>query len=355
MNDFVSDLTIFEDGTGPALYAGGIFTTAGDISANKIAKWNGSSWSALGSGLGSGANALVNALAVFDDGDGPALYAGGNFSTAGGVPSSHIAKWQVTCPPIVPTADSSGIDKARFISMTIPGSPTAAAGETALRVTFTSLHHVLPPYTDATPVPFTLFEGKSMWVGPPAQYIESESTLTPFLASHLQCAPHYQDWSTVGLLAVTGEAIVPSSIYNVENVSFACQNQETTAPCVTGGANVSADLTIKTSRSGDVVATFQDPNAAASQPDFDDIGALVNKFKSLLGAPIKAHAKLYGVDARGLMDLSPDVGFDDISLDVDAFKGKPYPYKPGKCTGAPATACKDNTDCVGTDPCILCP
>jgi hypothetical protein len=81
----------------------------------------------------------------------------------------------------------------------------------------------------------------------------------------------------------------------------------------------------------------------------------VNKFKSLVGAPIKAHAKLYGVDARGLIDITSDVGFDDISLDVDAFKGVPYPYKPGKCTGNPATACKDNTDCGANGPCILCP
>ena len=33
------------------LYAGGDFTTAGGVSANRIAKWDGSSWSALGSGM----------------------------------------------------------------------------------------------------------------------------------------------------------------------------------------------------------------------------------------------------------------------------------------------------------------
>jgi hypothetical protein len=70
---------------------------------------------------------------------------------------------------------------------------------------------------------------------------------------------------------------------------------------------------------------FQDPDLPASQPDFDDIGALVNKFKSLLGAPIRSRSKLASVDARGLMDITPDVGFDDISQDVDAFKGVPIP------------------------------
>ena len=51
MNNTVRALTVFDDGSGPALYAGGAFTTAGGVAANHIAKWNGSSWSALGSGM----------------------------------------------------------------------------------------------------------------------------------------------------------------------------------------------------------------------------------------------------------------------------------------------------------------
>jgi hypothetical protein len=38
-------------------------------------------------------NAEVNALASFDDGSGPALGAGGSFNMAGPWPSSGIAKW----------------------------------------------------------------------------------------------------------------------------------------------------------------------------------------------------------------------------------------------------------------------
>ena len=37
--------------SGSTLYAGGDFTTAGGAPANNIAAWNGSSWSALGSGM----------------------------------------------------------------------------------------------------------------------------------------------------------------------------------------------------------------------------------------------------------------------------------------------------------------
>ncbi|MBI3836282.1 MAG: hypothetical protein HY287_18340, partial [Planctomycetes bacterium] len=89
MDGTVNALTVFNDGTGAALYAGGSFTTAGGVSASRIARWNGSTWSALGSGM----NNTVNSLAVFDDGSGSALYAGGSFTTAGGVTANRIAKW----------------------------------------------------------------------------------------------------------------------------------------------------------------------------------------------------------------------------------------------------------------------
>jgi len=73
------------DGSGN-VYAGGGFTTAGGVAANNIAKWNGSNWSSLGTGM----NNAVYALAV--DGSGN-VYAGGIFSTTGGVAANGIAKW----------------------------------------------------------------------------------------------------------------------------------------------------------------------------------------------------------------------------------------------------------------------
>jgi hypothetical protein len=93
LNDFVSVLGVFDLGSGPALYAGGRFTSAGGVAAKSIAKWDGSSWSPLGSGLGTFVSDGVDALAVFDDGSGPALYAGGDFANAGGVAANYIAKW----------------------------------------------------------------------------------------------------------------------------------------------------------------------------------------------------------------------------------------------------------------------
>ena len=66
--------------------------TAGGVSAIRVAKWDGTVWSALGTGM----NSLVNAFTVFDDGTGPALYAGGSFTAAGGVTVSGIAKWDAS-------------------------------------------------------------------------------------------------------------------------------------------------------------------------------------------------------------------------------------------------------------------
>jgi hypothetical protein len=45
--------------SGSDVYAGGNFKTAGGGAATNIAKWNGSSWSALGSGMIGGFHALA--------------------------------------------------------------------------------------------------------------------------------------------------------------------------------------------------------------------------------------------------------------------------------------------------------
>ena len=95
MNGSVVSLMVFNDGGGPALYAGGVFYNAGGIPANRIAKWNGDNWSALGSGVDSYVleDPVVYTMTVYDDGGGPAIYAGGSFTIAGGDGVGHIAKW----------------------------------------------------------------------------------------------------------------------------------------------------------------------------------------------------------------------------------------------------------------------
>jgi trimeric autotransporter adhesin len=69
------------------LVAAGKFTTAGGIATGSIARWNGTNWAPLGTGIGNGS---VQALAVLPNGD---LIAGDDFTLAGGVAVNNVARW----------------------------------------------------------------------------------------------------------------------------------------------------------------------------------------------------------------------------------------------------------------------
>lgn len=115
MIDIVSvakSMLVFDDGNGPGLFIGGYFSTVGDVVVNAIAKWDGQTWSALGNGFYHGnpctpwSDPVVHALAVFDDGNGPALYAAGSFTCADEGPASNIARWNGTSwSPLGPGLD----------------------------------------------------------------------------------------------------------------------------------------------------------------------------------------------------------------------------------------------------------
>ena len=78
--------------SGKDVYVGGNFTTAGGVSANNIAKWDGTVWSALGSGMSDNfgvASAYVHSIHI----DGNDVYVGGGFTQASNVVADGIAKW----------------------------------------------------------------------------------------------------------------------------------------------------------------------------------------------------------------------------------------------------------------------
>ncbi len=74
------------------LIVGGQFTAIGGVAAANLARWDGMAWSALSTGI-TGPIPVVIALEVFDEGNGPELIVGGQFTAAGGVPCNGIAKW----------------------------------------------------------------------------------------------------------------------------------------------------------------------------------------------------------------------------------------------------------------------
>jgi len=212
-------------------------------------------------------------------------------------------------------AEPSPVSKNRFVSFV----PRGGALPKAIRVVLTSLHHPQPPYSGGPAADFSAYEGEVRWVGPPVQYAESQADPQTFLASVLQCTPYYTDWTTIGLLHLTGAEIVPSSWYDIQTVPAGCDTNSE--------ANFSSPLRVVTARWGDIEAPFSPPDGS-QQPDVTDISALVNKFKNATGAPIKARAALVG----NIPDLGADIDFGHISACVDAFKGVPYPSPgPGPC------------------------
>lgn len=80
--------TVHAAAVGPdgRLYVGGAFERAGTDSASNVARWNGTTWEALGTGT----DDTVYALTFSPDGD---LYVGGQFTMAGGRMARRVARW----------------------------------------------------------------------------------------------------------------------------------------------------------------------------------------------------------------------------------------------------------------------
>ena len=70
---------------GKDVYVGGSFTHAGALPVNRIAKWDGRNWSALGDGLTDSVFAMES--------NGTNLFVGGTFTAAGGIAANYIAQW----------------------------------------------------------------------------------------------------------------------------------------------------------------------------------------------------------------------------------------------------------------------
>jgi hypothetical protein len=210
-----------------------------------------------------------------------------------------------------PAAEEVPYSKSRAISF----QPGNVDQSTALRVRLVSLHHPDPPYPGGFAGDFSTLEDQFRWAGPPTQYIESQSNPTPFTASVLQCTPYFADWGTVGLLHLFGAEVVPSSVYEVQVISEGCP--------IDSAFTYSAGMQVVTGRWGDIETPFHPP-ATSQQPDLGDISAMVNKFRSAAGAPIKARSAISGL----IPDLSSDLDFGHISACVVAFRGAGYPYPP---------------------------
>ena len=93
--DLVGMMTTWDGPNGNRLYVGGRFPTAGGITANGIAAWDGANWYTMGTGI-TGWQPYVTSMMVWDDGSGEKLYVGGRFETMDGLSTPLIARWDGT-------------------------------------------------------------------------------------------------------------------------------------------------------------------------------------------------------------------------------------------------------------------
>ncbi len=208
------------------------------------------------------------------------------------------------------------VAKSRSLSFA-PGNPGQL---TAVRVKFTSL-----------PPPFDVLNGETMFVGPPQETCENAGQTAPppggcesvpglasstFQAATLQCDPYYMDWSTIGTVHLFHQAIVPGGFYEVQAVDQVCN--------ATANSVYSLPLWTSTTEAwGDVVSDCTTMPCGA--PDgavgvTTDVTAVLDKFKNLSGAPMKARCEMEPAQ----VDLS--INISDVTLVLDAFKGFDYPF-----------------------------
>ena len=116
----VTSLAVFDAGSGPELYAG---TIRDGFPGGTVLRWDGSSWTVVG-----GFDNAVHALLVHDDGTGPALYAGGSFEGVAPpvVYTPRIARWNGSSWSTV--GGGLGQDVHHVYSLATAGSRLYAGG-----------------------------------------------------------------------------------------------------------------------------------------------------------------------------------------------------------------------------------
>jgi hypothetical protein len=137
--------------------------------------------------------------------------------------------------------------------------------------------------------------------------------------ARLECTstPHSQVWTT-GYLHLWGTAIVPNALYEV-------------TVCAPDGTDCSS-IAVGTGEWGDAVSPFGGP----SQPNFKDIEYLIYKFRNMSQSPDMPRVDIVGSGTPGQPNASGPgfnvVNFQDISSDVESFRGIGYAYTVPACS-----------------------
>lgn len=121
---FGMSLKTFNDGSGDALYIGGSFNSSADgsVALPGVARWNGTTLTPVGQGF---PISQVRSLEVYNDGTGPALFAAGTFATdAPGAPMLRLAK--LVGNTWIQVAGGVGVNPSRLV--VLPDGRLAVGG-----------------------------------------------------------------------------------------------------------------------------------------------------------------------------------------------------------------------------------
>ena len=115
---------------GGELYVGGPLTMAGTLEVNHLARWDGSGWQRLGSGLSNGVSlgsgtALVLSMLWVND----SLFVGGRFDSAALVEANNIARWSAGQWHRLGTPAANGVTGGRVAALEAIGSNVVAGGD----------------------------------------------------------------------------------------------------------------------------------------------------------------------------------------------------------------------------------
>jgi hypothetical protein len=133
----VTAVAVYDAGNGPELYAGGQLTVAGVNEWTFLVRWDGSAWHPIPGVSYQYSQPWVFALVAHDDGSGSKLYAGGrNFGALGGVTGNAVVRWDGSTWSGVGSATwqqvdaleiyNEGMGPRLFIAGYAPASPPAA-------------------------------------------------------------------------------------------------------------------------------------------------------------------------------------------------------------------------------------
>lgn len=109
VNGTVDAVIVVPTAGGDTVYVGGAFTEIDGVSANRVAKWRNGTWTALGSGISGGTTPRVHSLS-FNPSSVAQIAVGGRFTAAGGSTANNVAIWNGSSWSALGSGTSNGVD-----------------------------------------------------------------------------------------------------------------------------------------------------------------------------------------------------------------------------------------------------